>query len=304
MRTRFRFLLLSGLVLTVIVGATLLTTDQTFDFKDDSDLNGGDGNGNGDNGSLNAESSLTVYDEDGNIQQVGWIQGLGVKKGVVDPAARGVTDPITLAASACLNTPGFHWDYGINDCLPNVEAPSPDDGVVDKEDPVIPQVDVITISDDFLKIEFTLEWAEIEGVKISKETVYIKIKARVLLKDETWSSVLDSLEIKYWKSEFKLLEESGDYFKIRCDSSTMVDDDLTIYKDDILSKASYAEIKQPLSIRFYYYAKGDPTDGSATVESNTINKLVIVEGDLGASLGIDSMLMFAPIAMVQTRRRF
>lgn len=288
MRTRTKALLMFSLVFGIIVGATVLKSDQVLFFKDDSDL------GDGDDGALTAKTSLTIYDENGNVQQVAWISDFGATAGEIG------------LKGECELMNGFHWDplIGYNGkCVLNAEAPSPDDGVVDPEDPNIPQVDVITIDGDFENIQFVLEWAEIEGVKMVKESIYIKVKARVLLKDDTWSTILDSLEIKYWKGEFKDLSVSGDYFKIRCDASTMIDDDINVHKDEILAKVSYSEIKQPLTMRFYYYAKGDPTDGGATIESNTINKLIVVEGDLGSNLGLIGAVIFAPIAMVHTRRR-
>ena len=297
MRTRIKVLLLFSLVFSIIVGTTVLKTNQAFFFKDDSNI------GDGDDGALTAKTSLIIYDENGNVQQVAWMAGFDIEQGAIDPGARGVDDPIKDAAYQCSETNGFHWDYDIGECVTNREAPAPDDSVVGTDDPTIPQVDIIPISGDFDKIQFVLEWAEIEGVKIVKESIYIKIKARILLKDDTWSTILDSLEIKYWKGEFKDLSVSGDYFKIRCDASTMIDDDINVHKDEILAKVSYSEIKQPLTLRFYYYAKGDPTDGGVTIESNTINKLIVVEGDLGSNLGLIGSVLFAPIAMVHTRRR-
>jgi len=246
--------------MTILVGIVVITTlilalPKAYEWtsKDTEDF--GNGNGNGDNGgSFTGEATIKLLDAKGQVLEANvftWLQGQVYHGGLSEP-------------TGC--DEGEHWDqlYG---CVPDEEDTTPDPPVTE-----IPE----DIPGDATKIQFTLDWAEVQAVYVQQESLRIEMRTSALTGDIGWCVLsYPGKTLTFSDFSFETIDENT--WKARTKTShTMI--------LDITDTLQYWWLVTPLSFRFIYQAKGQSISAEP-VKSNRIIKEVIL-GDITPSMKV------------------
>lgn len=241
MRVKKKFIVCLVTVLVLITAGFLIT--KPFEWTDRNKTDFDDGNGG--DGSFEAEVTIELIGSDGQVVEASlfeWLSGAVYQGSVSEP-------------TGC--DEGYHWDT-IFGCVPDEPVTTTPPTTTPTTQPIY---------GDISHVKFTLEWAEVRGVGVTKNSLYVEIILTADTHDVGWCGIAGyTVKIPY--TGFTFTDVDIDTWVAR----TKATHSLTAPVDHI--KTNYW-VKDPLKIRFIYYAVG--TIPSGQIKSDRIITEVAVK---------------------------